>query len=145
MSSVSDAWGAATFESVEAGIAVLRDKKRVGDAFERVALHFLRHDPTVGFDRVWLWDDWPERIRLGLREDQGIDLVAVDGEGKRVGIQVKFHSDPERDVTQREVSTLFSFRPDLFDRWIIVSNAIGHGPQCRAGHRWTRRCHLGPP
>ncbi len=97
----------------------------MGDAFEHAVLHYLRHDPVVGFRQAWLWDDWPERISLGLKSDQGVDIVAVDGEGKRVAVQVKFHSDPARSVTQGEVATLFSFRSDLFERWVIVSNAVG--------------------
>jgi predicted helicase len=121
----SDRDDPATFERE---IAALGDRKRMGDAFEHAVLHYLRRDPTVGFSDVWRWSDWPERIRLGLKGDQGIDLVAIDGEGRLVAVQVKFHTDPERDVTQREVATLFSFRPDLFDRWYVVSNAIGHGP-----------------
>ena len=89
----------------------------MGDAFGHAVLHYLERDPTVGFKQAWLWDDWPERIDLGLDRDQGVDIVAIDGEGRRVAVQVEFHSDPERNVTQTEVATLFSCRSDLFDRW----------------------------
>jgi predicted helicase len=115
----------ATFENIEGAIAAIGDKTPMGDAFEHAVLHYLEHDPVVGFKQAWLWDDWPERIDLGLDRDQGIDIVAIDGEGKRVAVQVKFHSDPERNVSQTEVATLFSFRSDLFERWWIVSNAVG--------------------
>jgi predicted helicase len=115
----------ATFENIEGAIAAISDKTPMGDAFEHAVLHYLEHDPVVGFKQAWLWDDWPERIDLGLDRDQGIDIVAIDGEGKRVAVQVKFHSDPARNVTQTEVATLFSFRSDLFERWWIVSNAVG--------------------
>jgi predicted helicase len=125
MYSVSGESRSATFETIEGAIATIGDKTPMGDAFEHAVLHYLEHDPAVGFKQVWLWDDWPERIDLGLDRDQGVDIVAVDGEGKRIAVQVKFHSDPARNVTQREVATLFSFRSDLFDRWWIISNAIG--------------------
>ena len=115
----------ASFESIEGAIAAKGDKAPMGSAFEHAVLHYLEYDPVVGFKQAWLWDDWPERIDLGLDRDQGVDIVAIDGEGKRVAVQVKFHSDPERNVTQREVATLFGFRSDLFDRWSIVSNAVG--------------------
>ena len=146
MSSQPDEPRSTPFSAMESRVVALGDKKRMGDGLRACRRSTTSAaTPLVGFTDVWLWDDWPDRMRLGLKADQGIDIVAIDGEGRRVAIQVKFHSDPDRDVTQREVATLFSFRPDLFDRWVIVSNAIGHSRQRRAGHRRPRRCHLGPP
>ena len=40
-----------TFEGIEQLVRHLVDKKRMGDAFEHVIAHYLRHDPTVGFGR----------------------------------------------------------------------------------------------
>jgi predicted helicase len=128
----------ATFESIEGAIAALGEKTPMGDAFEHAVLHYLEHDPVVGFKQAWLWDDWPERIDFGLDRDQGVDIVAVDGEGKRIAVQVKFHTDPERNVSQTEVATLFSFRSDLFERWWIVSNAVGRSDNAEKAICTTR-------
>ena len=108
------------YETVEQRILDLRDRTRMGSAFEHAVAHYLRLDPAVGFTEVWLWSDWLERMDLGLKGDQGIDIVAKDAEGHLVAVQVKFHGAPQRDVTQREVATLFSLRPDLFGRqWVV--------------------------
>ena len=37
----------ATFESIEGAIG---DKTPMGDAFEHAVLHYLEHDPVVGFE-----------------------------------------------------------------------------------------------
>ena len=61
MSLVSGELRPATFETIEGEIAALGDNTtRMGDAFEHAALHYLLHDPTVGFTDVWLWADWPD-------------------------------------------------------------------------------------
>ena len=72
------------FDTVQRAIAALGDKTPMGDAFEHVVTHFLERDRAVGFSDVWLWEDWPERRKLGLSRDQGIDIVARDAEGRRV-------------------------------------------------------------
>jgi len=78
-----------TFAEVETHIAVLPEERHRGDAFERVVAHFLRHDPTLGMRRVWIWLDWPGRLSAGIRAvDLGIDLVAEDELGDLVGVQV---------------------------------------------------------
>ncbi len=74
--------------------------------------------------RVWTWLDLPGRLSAGVgATDLGIDLVAEDELGELVGVQVKFRLDPSSHLRWEEVSTALGFRPDLFARRLIVTNA----------------------
>ena len=82
--------------------------------------------------RVWTWVDWPGRLTAGIRAtDLGIDLVAEDELGELVGIQVKFRLDPRSHLRWEEVSTALGFRPDLFARRLIVTNAADRTANAR--------------
>jgi predicted helicase len=132
---LSEALGAdsrSDFEAIEAAIAGLTEERARGDAFERVVAHFLRHDPTLGMRRVWTWLDWPGRLSAGIRAtDLGIDLVGEDELGELVGVQAKFRLDPRSHLRWEEVSTALGFRPDLFARRLIVTNAADRTANAR--------------
>ena len=84
-----------------------------------MAARRIRARPPAG----WCWADWPERARRHLpASDDGIDLVAEDTDGELVAVQVKFRSDPDRPVTREEAQKSLSY-PDVFDRYLVVSNA----------------------
>jgi predicted helicase len=103
-----------------------------GDAFERAIVHFLRHDPVLGMRRVWTWLDWPGRRAAGVGPvDLGIDLVAEDERGDLVGVQVKHRLDPRAHLRWSDVSTALGFRPDLFARRLIVTNAADRTANAR--------------
>jgi superfamily II DNA or RNA helicase len=119
-------------------IAHFQEERARGDAFERVIAYFLRHDPTLGMRRVWTWLDWPGRLSAGIRAtDLGIDLVAEDELGELVGIQVKFRLDPRSHLRWEEVSTALGFRPDLFARRLIVTNAADRTANARRATEMT--------
>ncbi len=117
------------FLSVERYVAALSTEKERGDAFERAVAHLLRHDPEFGIRRVWGWSDWPGREAVGAAaRDLGIDLVAEDATGRLVGVQVKFRLDPDRLIRWQDVATAVGYRPGLFSRRLIVTNAWDRGP-----------------
>ena len=119
-----DGWVTEDFIQTEGRIRLLLEERARGDAFERVIAHLLRHDPTLGMRRVWTWLDLPGRLSAGVgATDLGIDLVAEDELGELVGVQVKFRLDPSSHLRWEEVSTALGFRPDLFARRLIVTNA----------------------
>ena len=121
-----------TFAHVEERVARLPEERARGDAFEHIVAHFLRHDPTLAMRRVWTWLDWPGRVSAGIRAtDLGIDLVAEDELGELVGVQVKFRLDPRSHLRWEEVSTALGFRPDLFARRLIVTNAADRTANAR--------------
>jgi len=58
-----------------------------GDRFERLIAAAFEASPVMGFDKVWLWSDWPGADG----PDIGVDLVGRLGEsGELVAIQCKF-------------------------------------------------------
>ena len=74
-------------------IAELRARsstKIKGDIFEHFALRYFKS--CLGYE-AWLLEDVPEKLlnKLKLkRRDMGIDLIAVDGEGRAYAIQAKY-------------------------------------------------------
>ena len=65
-----------------------------GKSFEKLICAFLQQYPLYRhkFNKVWLWDDWPQR----QGRDTGIDLVAETVAGELYAIQCKFyHEDYE--------------------------------------------------
>ena len=70
-------------------------QKAAGDAFERLCMAFLKHDPEqrLQFGKVWRYGDWARDH--GIAEpDDGIDLVAelADG-GGFAAFQCKFYAE----------------------------------------------------
>jgi superfamily II DNA or RNA helicase len=126
------------FVPIEDCIAQLPEERARGDAFERVVAHFLRLDPSRGIRRVWTWLEWPGRLAAGISAtDLGIDLVAEDDQGELVGVQVKFRLDPRSHLRWEEVSTALGFRPDLFARRLIVTNAADRTANARRATEMT--------
>ncbi|MGO9206546.1 MAG: Helicase associated domain protein [Candidatus Limnocylindrales bacterium] len=122
---------ATDFRTLEWSIATLASEKARGDAFERAVAHLLRHDPEFGLRRVWGWRDWPGREAAGATRDLGIDLVAEDALGQLIGVQVKFRIDPDRLIRWEDVATAVGYRPGMFSRRLIVTNAWDRGPNAR--------------
>jgi superfamily II DNA or RNA helicase len=88
--------------------------------------------------RVWTWLDWPGRLAAGIAAtDLGIDLVAEDEQGQLVGVQVKFRVDRRSHLRWEEVSTALGFRPDLFARRLIVTNAADRTANARRATAMT--------
>ena len=85
----------------------------MGRAFEDLTVLYLRTHPTykTKLAEVWHHTEIPQAVldELGLqRPEIGVDLVARAREGSYWAIQCKYHSNPSRNVTYREVSTFFS-------------------------------------
>ena len=62
-----------------------------GKAFEKFCKHFLETSPEYShqFEKVWLWDDWPNK----WSHDKGIDLVAkYKGRDKYCAVQAKCYA-----------------------------------------------------
>ncbi|MDC1199764.1 DEAD/DEAH box helicase family protein [Flavobacteriaceae bacterium] len=83
-------------------------KKEKGDAFELLTKYFFLLHPVYSFyDNVWMLSEVPQKELeyLGLpSHDLGIDLIAKDG-NEYHAIQCKYHSDKNKSVTFKEVST----------------------------------------
>jgi superfamily II DNA or RNA helicase len=127
-----------SFVQTEWRIGQLAEERTRGDAFERAAAHFLRRDPALGMRRVWTWLDWPGRFAAGIAAiDLGIDLVAEDDQSQLVGVQVKFRLDPRSHLRWEEISTALSFRPDLFARRLIITNAADRTANARRATEMT--------
>ncbi len=126
------------FAQIEHRVGQLPEERARGDAFERVVAHFLRRDPGLGMRAVWTWTDWPGRLSAGIgATDLGIDLVAEDERDDLVGIQVKFRLDPHSHLRWEEIATALGFRPDLFARRLIVTNAADRTANARRATEMT--------
>lgn len=64
-----------------------------GTRFELVMQAALRQHPELGFDEVWMWMEWPDRLAHGFRDDPGVDLVARHPKTGLWAIQCKFYAD----------------------------------------------------
>lgn len=98
-----------------------RNNRDLGDRFERLMLRFFELDPIYAdrFDKVWMWNDWPDKGDVG---DIGIDLVARDrATGEMVAIQCKFYL-PEHTLSKGDIDSFFTaMGREQFTSGMIVS------------------------
>ena len=105
-------------------LTILRDRATnlfgMGRSFEHLMQAALTREPGIlgdRFERVWLWDEWPDRDG----PDTGIDLVAEEREGGLCAIQCKFF-DPHRPVPKKAIdSFLAKSEPPQYTSRLIVN------------------------
>jgi superfamily II DNA or RNA helicase len=124
-----------TFEELERVIAALPEdaNKERGTRFEELVQRFLERDPAIrsgyGIAKVWLWADWPDRVRYFPQEPEGVgvDHVIESTDGNLIAVQAKFVSDPT-NATRLSDLTSFIGRVALpgspFSGGLLVSNAF---------------------
>lgn len=84
-----------------------RDKRNMGDKFERLFANYLVTEPYYKdrFCQVWMWNEWPGR---GNKPDTGIDLVAEERDGGGLcAIQCKFY-DPDGRIEKADLDSFFA-------------------------------------
>jgi predicted helicase len=93
----------------------------LGDRFERLIARYLELDPIYAerFSSVWLWNEWPQKGKVG---DVGIDLVAEERTtGEFCAIQCKFYR-PEHTLAKEDIDSFFTAAgKSLFTSCLIVS------------------------
>ena len=98
-----------------------RNNRDLGDRFERMMLRFFELDPIYAdrFDKVWMWNDWPDKGAVG---DIGIDLVARERASRElVAIQCKFYL-PELSLAKGDFDSFFTAMwREQFTSGMIVS------------------------
>lgn len=98
-----------------------QSNRDLGDRFERLLCRYLELDPLYAerFSRVWMFNDWPQKGRVG---DVGIDVVAEErATGEFCGIQCKFFL-PEHTVSKEDIDSYFTALGNpLFTSGLIVS------------------------
>ena len=98
-----------------------RNNRDLGDRFERMMLRFFELDPIYAdrFDKVWMWNDWPDKGAVG---DIGIDLVARERASRElVAIQCKFYL-PEHTLSKSDIDSFFTaMGREQFSSGMIVS------------------------
>jgi predicted helicase len=101
------------------------DPNRRGKQFEHICQWFLTHNPVHAAllrpDRVWLWDEWPDRWGT----DDGIDLVAEAKDGDLWAIQAKAYA-PTTSITKADVDSFLSAsgRPQFSFRLLIATTDL---------------------
>lgn len=96
-----------------------------GKAFERFCKWFLEHDHywKTQTEKVWLWDDWPDR----WDKDKGIDLVFRHINGELWAVQSKCY-DSSYSIKKEDVDSFLSEsnRAQISKRLLIAStNRLG--------------------
>lgn len=98
-----------------------QSNRDLGDRFERLLCRYLELDPIYAerFSRVWMFNDWPQKGKVG---DVGIDVVAEErATGEFCGIQCKFFL-PEHTVSKEDIDSYFTALGNpLFTSGLIVS------------------------
>lgn len=98
-----------------------QSNRDLGDRFERLLCRYLELDPIYAerFSRVWMFNDWPQKGKVG---DVGIDVVAEErATGEFCGIQCKFFL-PEYTVSKEDIDSYFTALGNpLFTSGLIVS------------------------
>lgn len=116
-----------------------RSNRDLGDRFERLILAYLERDPLYveRFSRVWMWNDWPGKGRVG---DVGIDLVAQErATGDLCAIQCKFYL-PEHTIAKEDIDSFFTAAGrDPFMSSMIVSTTDRWGKNAQDALNQTKR------
>jgi predicted helicase len=98
-----------------------RNKRDLGDRFERLVYYFLKTDPLYRdrFSNVWMWNDFPLR---GNVSDVGIDLVAQErATGEYCAIQCKFYL-PDHTLSKQDIDSFFTASgKEIYTSCMIVS------------------------
>jgi len=84
-----------------------RSNRDLGDRFERLIVNYLQLDPLYAdlFSDVWMFNDWPDKGRIG---DVGIDIVArTRATGEYCAIQCKFYL-PENTIAKGDIDSFFN-------------------------------------
>jgi len=88
------------------------DNKEKGDAFELLTKYFFKVEPKYVdlYKEVWIHHELPIKVKKELNyfQDRGIDLIAETKSGEYHAIQCKYHSDKDKNVTLKELSTFFT-------------------------------------
>src|SRR5262249_1156465 len=96
------------------------DRGRRGKQFEYFVNVFLKNDPewTTQVDKVWLWNDYPER----WGRDCGIDLVFKDKNDAIWAVQAKCYSS-DYEITKPDVDRFLSEsnRKEINHRLLIAT------------------------
>ena len=105
------------------------DRGKRGKQFEHFVKWFLKNDPewTTQVDKVWLWNDYPER----WGRDCGIDLVFKDKNGATWAVQAKCYS-PDYEITKPDVDRFLSEsnRKEINHR-LLIATTDRIGPNAR--------------
>jgi superfamily II DNA or RNA helicase len=105
------------------------DNHMRGVQLENLCKWLLETDPRYKskLEKVWLWDDWPER----WGPDCGIDLVARDTEGKTWAIQAKCYA-PEYSVTKHDIDKFLSESSnEKIDQRLLIATTDGLGANAK--------------
>ncbi len=109
-----------SFEYIETHIRNDARGTEFGEDFEWLCTWFLKHAPRYRglFEKVWLWNDWPDR----WGPDAGIDIVALDRAGDLWAVQSKADA-PRRAISKREINSFLSesSRPEFAFRLLIAT------------------------
>jgi predicted helicase len=104
-----------------------RNNRDLGDRFERMMVRYFELDPLYAdrFSKVWMWNEWPEKGKVG---DVGVDLVARERTtGEYCAIQCKFYL-PEHTVSKGDIDSFFTAAGrKQFTSGIIVSTTDNWG------------------
>ena len=134
-----------------------RDNKKLkGDLFEEFCQLYLQAGGK--YKTVWLWKEVPETIKKEMnlpldKQDNGIDLIAVDHRGRYSAIQCKYRHKVHSTVPWTTLST-FVGMCSLSNAWvkkIVMTNCRGVSRKlpltpkdssiCHGTFRGTKRLH----
>ena len=94
-------------------------QREKGARFENLTKKLLRDHPQfrMRFDKVWLWNEWPEKKGA----DTGIDLVAKEKDGSLCAIQCKNYQR-DRVLQRGDIDSFLALSgKQPFSRRIFVS------------------------
>lgn len=110
-------------EDIEKRFPSKIDKRKNGEAFEKLIKKFLEKTEHFQFKNVWLFNDWPSREKQsGTKIDLGVDIVAEDYCGNITAIQCKnhYHSKLSKD----DVNSFFTeLGKKCYHKGILVSTS----------------------
>ena len=105
------------------------DKNKKGKEFERFVKWFLKTDPqwSTQVDKVWLWDDYPDR----WGRDKGIDLVFQHVNGEIWAVQAKCY-DSKYYITKTDVDKFISESGRaIIDKRLLIASTDQIGSNAR--------------
>ena len=112
-----------SLERLERQLQAITPDRAQGDAWEKALKGWINAGGHPELTKAWMWGEWPGKLKLGLKGDKGVDLVAETRDKQLVAIQVKFRRDPKDPVTAPEVQKLVGSYRKHFALFALASNA----------------------
>ncbi len=144
MNTTTDATQHETIGGEALRLSLLNDSSEKGHQFEKLLEYSIPEIRELEVDKCWRWKNLPKQIRKKvfsgtIKQDIGVDLVALRMDGSYVAIQAKC-INPKRTLSARELKTAIGatiWRKNVSHCWLITTGEWSRAVEQQLGEGWS--------